>query len=58
MKKSNQILSVIGVTACCLLLAGPMCVRAEDTDTIEDGVYRRTFLHNSKKSSIFAAEIA
>lgn len=39
MKKSNQILSVIGVTACCLLLAGPMCVRAEDTDTIEDGVY-------------------
>lgn len=39
MKKSNQLLSAIGVTACCLLLAAPMCVRAEETDTIADGVY-------------------
>ena len=39
MKKSNQILSVIGAAACCLLLTGPMCVRAEGADTIADGVY-------------------
>lgn len=39
MKKSNQLLSAIGMTACCLLLTAPMCVRGEETETIADGVY-------------------